>query len=177
MSSLSRLRAFAKSDCTPARVCAELASIFYVRTNEVALLRLQEQILTFLFPTELRSVGAIPLSSSAIAARTAKSRTAEVFNNFTQVRHHSVFELIKLSGSEATQVIQKLMSAPVIQLDGMVLGVIQISRKGVSPAAAGPDFNIRDLVKLEVAASEIGKLMPKMVGDVAVPMHRLKFRP
>jgi len=74
-----------ESDCTPARVCAELAKVFYVKTTEVRLLHLDGQILTFLFPVELRAAGSIPLSSSAIAARTAESRTAELFNNFANV--------------------------------------------------------------------------------------------
>ena len=42
-----------ESNCTPARVCAEVANVFYVRTAEVGLLRLEGQILTFLFPAEL----------------------------------------------------------------------------------------------------------------------------
>ena len=178
LSWLESLRASStESDCTPARVCAELADIFCVRTTEVGLLRLDGQILIFLFPVELLAAGSIPLSSSAIAARTAASRTGELFNNFANVRHRNVFERIKLAGESGinSQVIQKLMSAPILGADQTVLGVIQISRKGVSPAAAGPDFNNHDLRKLEVVASEIGKLMLRIEKYATVRGHKLKF--
>jgi hypothetical protein len=148
-----------------------------VRATAVGLLRLEGRILTFLFPVELRAAGSIPLSSSAIAARTAESRTAECFNNFVQVRHHSIFEFIKLGDEpkDSSQIIQKLMSAPVIGADDRVLGVLQISRKGVSPGAAGPDFNVEDLKRLEDAAKEIGKVMPHIVSDTTKSRHTLRF--
>ena len=165
------------NNCTPARVCAEIASMFGVSTSAVGLLRLEGRILTFLFPAELRAAGSIPLSSSAIAARTAESRKAECFNNFAKVRHHSIFELIKLGSepNDSSQIIQKLMSAPVIGADGTVLGVLQVSRKGVSRGAAGPDFNAGDLARLEEAAKEIGNAMPSIVSNTTVSKHRLTF--
>jgi len=165
------------NNCTPARVCAEIASMFGVSTSAVGLLRLEGRILTFLFPAELRAAGSIPLSSSAIAARTAESRKAECFNNFAKVRHHSIFELIKLGSepNDSSQIIQKLMSAPVIGADGTVLGVLQVSRKGVSRGASGPDFNAGDLARLEEAAKEIGNAMPSIVSNTTVSKHRLTF--
>jgi hypothetical protein len=108
----------------------------------------------------LKTAGAIPLSSSAVAARTARTRQAELFNGFTQVKHSSIFELVKLgdTGLDA-QVIQKLMSAPVLVGNGQVVGVIQVSRKAPRPAAAGPDFTPDDLQKLESVAGVVGRLM------------------
>ena len=67
------------------------------------------------------------------------------------------------------------MSAPVLGTDQAVMGVIQISRKGITPAAAGPDFAVQDLRKLEVAASEIGNSMPKIATHAVVRGHKLKF--
>ncbi|HWY21957.1 MAG TPA: hypothetical protein VNX26_12105 [Candidatus Acidoferrum sp.] len=92
-----------------------MAKIFNVRETEVALLELGRSLLNFLYPAELKTAGAIPLSSSAVAARTARTKQAELFNGFTQVKHSSIFELVKLgdTGLDA-QVIQKLMSAPVV---------------------------------------------------------------
>ncbi|MGO9086757.1 MAG: hypothetical protein ACLQBK_16140 [Candidatus Sulfotelmatobacter sp.] len=92
-----------------------MAKIFHVKETEVALLELGGSLLNFLYPAELKTAGAIPLSSSAVAARTARTRQAELFNSFTQIKHFSVFELVKLgdTGLDA-QVIQKLMSAPVL---------------------------------------------------------------
>lgn len=147
-------------DNTPESICACVAKLFRVAETEVALLELGGSLLNFLYPAELKTAGAIPLSSSAVAACTARSKQAEIFNGFTQVKHFSVFELVKLgnTGLDA-QVIQKLMSAPVLAPDGEVIGVIQISRKAPRLAAAGPDFTPDDLRKLETVAQLVGRLM------------------
>jgi hypothetical protein len=47
-----------------------------VQYNEVALLRLEGGLLRFVFPEHLRTTGAIPLSSKAVAAHTALSTPA-----------------------------------------------------------------------------------------------------
>ncbi|MGB0014417.1 MAG: GAF domain-containing protein [Candidatus Sulfotelmatobacter sp.] len=145
---------------SPESVCVGVAKLFRVEETEVALLELSGSLLNFLYPAELRTAGAIPLSSSAVAARTARTKQAEIFNGFTQVKHFSVFELVRLgkTGLDA-QVIQKLMSAPVLARNGEVIGVIQISRKAPRPAAAGPDFTSDDLRKLESVAQRVGRLM------------------
>jgi len=143
---------------TPESICACVAKIFEVRETEVALLELSGSLLNFVYPAELKTAGAIPLSSSAVAARTAQTRRAELFNGFTQVKHHSVFELVKLGDTGLDdQVIQKLMSAPVLASNGEVIGVIQVSRKAPRPAAAGPDFTTEDLRKLETVGRFVGK--------------------
>ncbi|MGB9282562.1 MAG: GAF domain-containing protein, partial [Candidatus Sulfotelmatobacter sp.] len=64
------------------------------------------------------------------------------------------------SGLDA-QVIQKLMSAPVLAENGEVVGVIQISRKAPRRAVAGPDFTVEDLRKLESVARSLGRVMSK----------------
>jgi len=145
---------------TPDSICACVAKIFRVTETEVALLELSGSLLNFLYPTALKTAGAIPLSSSAVAARTARTKQAELFNGFTQVKHFSVFELVKLGDTGLDeQVIQKLMSAPVLAKNGRVIGVIQVSRKAPRPAAAGPDFTPDDRRKLESVARFVGTLM------------------
>jgi hypothetical protein len=57
--------------------------------------------------------------------------------------------------------IQKIMSAPVAVSDGNVMGVVQVSRKGLDPAVAGVDFTNEDLKQLEQMA-EILARMPFM---------------
>jgi hypothetical protein len=59
---------------TPESICACVAKIFQVKVTEVALLELGGSMLNFLHPAELKTAGAIPLSSSAVAARTARSQ-------------------------------------------------------------------------------------------------------
>ncbi len=152
----------AVESCTVEQVCHELSRVFHVRTQEVALLQVQRSMLKFLYPAELRSAGVIPLSSSAIAARTANSRRADYFNNFVSVQHSSIFETVRMKASDVPnsemdpQAIQKLMSAPLMGAGNKVSGVIQISRKGFDLISSGPDFTADDLEQLKAAAKVIG---------------------
>ena len=162
MREIDQLAGLYSGDSSPESICACIAKIFQVKETEVGLLERTGSLLNFLYPAELKTAGAIPLSSEAVAARTARSHQAELFNSFAQVKHSSIFELVKLgdTGLDA-QVIQKLMSAPVLSENGEVIGVIQISRKAPRPAAAGPDFTAEDLQKLEAVAIRVGTLMLK----------------
>src|ERR1035441_1285239 len=149
-------------DSTPESICACVAKIFYAKETEVALLELRGSLLNFLYPPELKTAGAIPLSSSAGAARTARTKQPELFNGFTPGKHFNIFVLAKLGDSGLDdQVIQKLMSAPVLAKNGEVIGVIQVSRKAPRPAAAGPDFTADDLRKLESVAGFMCGLMAR----------------
>jgi hypothetical protein len=151
--------------CTsPEQACAELSKIFNVGSTEVALMRIEGDVLNFVFPAELRVAGFVPLSSSkAVAARTANTRKLELFNNFVIVQHANVFETIKLialgrSSIPGTNTIQKLMTAPVIDAHHNVVGVLQICHKGLTPDDSGADFTLNDLQNLEVAARALGGL-------------------
>jgi len=162
------LETLARADtCTPERMCAEVARMFGVRTTEIGLLRLQGSYLKFVFPVELRTLGAIPLASTAVAAKTAANKTAEVFNNFVQVKHASIFEMVKLGTridepAMDAQTIQKLMSMAIMNKEGQVQGVIQVSRKGATRNTAGPDFSDADLQKLLDAREHISRIMMKL---------------
>src|SRR6202140_1992579 len=76
-------------------LCMVLAKIFRVQYSEVAILRMDGRLLGFVFPEYLRTQGAIPLSSKAVAAHTALSKKAEIFNNFARGKNASIFETIK----------------------------------------------------------------------------------
>jgi hypothetical protein len=123
-----------------------LAKLFSVDTDEVAILKLvpKYKSLKFVIPEKFTPVGTIPLTSTtALAARTARERKAEVVNNFSSARHANVFEAVPL-GRDPSELIQKIMSAPI--LDGArIHGVVQISRKAKSLSQAGADFTQRDL--------------------------------
>src|SRR5260221_13847487 len=100
--------------------------------------------LLFLARKALKTVGFTPFSkNSALAARTARDSRPEIENNFAAARHATVFESIKIADG-ASGAIQKMISAPIL-LDGKVIGVIQVSRKGANPHSAGPDFTADDL--------------------------------
>ena len=150
---------------TPQEFCTALAKLFGVRPTEVALLRLQKGLLSFLYPEQLKTAGSIPVSSSsAIAAHTASTKKTELFNAFVKVKHASIFESVKLNSAsddverEGQNAIQKLMSAPILDAQRKVLGVIQVCRKGFDVANAGPDFTLDDLQQLELAAKVLSTL-------------------
>ena len=133
-----------------------LAKVFRVQHAEVALLRLEGGLLRFILPEHLRTTGAIPISSKAVAAHTALSKKPEIFNNFARVKHASIFETIRPVGADAEEAsapapIQKLMSVPILDRHLTVIGVIQISRKGLDPRFS-QDFSREDLHDLELAA-------------------------
>src|SRR5271157_396057 len=140
---------------TPMDVSMVLAKVFKVQYAEVALLRLEGGLLKFIFPEHLRTTGAIPISSKAVAAHTALSKKPEIFNNFARVKHASIFETIKPTTTDFEDPppppIQKLMSVPIMDRASSVVGVIQISRKGLD-ARFAQDFSRDDLHDLEVVA-------------------------
>ncbi len=148
--------------------CSSLAKLFGVRLTEVALMRLEKGLLKFAFPEELKTAGAIPVSSSsAIASHTASTKKIELFNTFAKVKHARVFETVRLASKEDTErseqlQIQKLMSAPIMDPGRKVLGVIQVCRKGFDLVSSGPDFTLDDLQQLELAA-QVASKMPFVV--------------
>jgi hypothetical protein len=160
--SLSELESMLSESPSSDRVCLKLAQILRVRRNEVALLRLDKGSLRFIFPPELRSAGVLPLTGSAVAARTAAARTPLLSNTFMRVRHVSLFEAVKLGAevedrSQEQMPIQKIMSVPVLR-SGNVMGVVQVSRKGLDASLAGADFTGDDLKQLKQAAEILGRM-------------------
>jgi hypothetical protein len=144
-----------------------------VHRTEVALLRVQDGLLKFIYPAELRMAGAIPLSSNAVAARTVTTRTPLLSNSFARINHVRHFESIRLEDDSANEAakpapIQKLISVPVQRAkDEPVLGVIQISRKGLNVGLAGPDFTNDELQLTELAATIIAQMEFMQVGTTA----------
>jgi hypothetical protein len=160
---LKDLEKMAAESPSPERVSAKVAQILNVSRNEVAMLRVEKGSLRFVFPPELRAAGVIPMSSSAVAARTVATGTSLLSNSFARVKHVSLFETVKLgasgdnSGAEQMP-IQKIMSVPIAQAEGKVIGAIQVSRKGVDSSLAGVDFSSEDLKRLEEAAVVIARM-------------------
>lgn len=164
--SFNELESMLSESPSPDRVCLKVAQLLRVRRSEVALLRLDKGSLRFVFPPELRSAGVLPLTGTAVAARTVATRTPLLSNAFRRVRHVSLFEAVKLGAGEEDRSldqmpIQKIMSVAVAPSGGTVMGVVQVSRKGLDPSLAGADFTGDDLKLLEQAA-EILARMPFM---------------
>jgi hypothetical protein len=147
-------------------IAERIAKNLGVKPDEVALMGVSTRWrhLHFLVPESLKQVGFIPLSStSAIAAKTARESRPDIINNFAGVRHATVFEGVKIGG-ESSEIIQKLISAPILSGD-KVVGVIQVSRKGPNPMAAGPDFSADDLGKVLALCKPLGKLLQHVTRD------------
>jgi GAF domain-containing protein len=164
---LAELEAMLSESPTTDQACRKLATLLGVRRSEVALLRLEKGSLRFIYPPELRSAGVLPLSGSAVAARTAATRSPLLSNNFMRVKHVSLFEAVKLGKAadeedkaQEQMPIQKIMSVPAVR-DGQVIGVVQVSRKGLDASLSGSDFTAEDLKQLE-RASDIVARMPFM---------------
>jgi GAF domain-containing protein len=147
-------------------VADRIAKNLAVRSDEVAILAVSNRWrhLHFVVPEALKNVGFVPLSSkSALAARTTRESRPEIINDFITVKHASVFEGVKVA-AETAEVIQKIISAPILTGD-RVVGVIQISRKGAIPQIAGPDFTSDDLGKVLALCKPLGKLLQRVVSD------------
>ena len=144
------------------KVVPEMAKTFSVKLDEIAILQLVQNgnILAFLYPFKLQKVGSIPMTSTvSLAVRTAREKRPEAINSFATQKHPTIFEAVDL-GMETKEknAIQKIMSAPLIA-DGKVVGVVQISRKGKTSPAAGPDFTIKDLTALMATAGVLAKAL------------------
>jgi hypothetical protein len=163
-SNIAELEAMISEAPSSDRACLKVSQIMRVRRNEVALLRLEKGSLKFVFPPELRSAGVLPITGSAVAARTAATKTPMLSNTFMRVKHVSLFEAVKIgSGSDEDRSqdqmpIQKIMSVPVVDSTGNVMGVVQVSRKGLDASLAGVDFTPEDQKQLE----QIARVLTKM---------------
>jgi|SRR5271166_1575019 len=147
-------------------VAEKIAKNLGVQTDEVAILGVSTRWrhLHFLVPQALKNVGFIPLTSnSALAARTARESKPEINNNFSAVRHATVFEGVKAATTRGES-IQKIISAPIL-CDGKVVGVMQISRKGATPTEAGADFTADELGKVLALCRPMGKLVRHLAGE------------
>src|SRR5579872_20927 len=145
------------------KLAVELARIFGVKQEEVGILRLETDSLVFVHLAKLHNVGRIPLNSQAVAAHTAHSKRPEIINSFARTRHATFFEMVDVSSkpgekkpAKEDQIIQKLMSVPVI-LVNQVVGIIQICRKGATAPAAGADFTPPELQNLVAVAALLAK--------------------
>jgi hypothetical protein len=157
------------TDANLDRLVNALAQPFKVRADEVGIFRVEGPWLTFVYPVKLRNIGTIPLNANgSIAAQTVNTGRPQIINNFTQVRHATLFEAVSLADNydKASAVIQKMMSVPLAGPSG-IIGVLQISRKGATPGKAGADFNFSDLQKLLPKAASFAKLLAKPAAKAA----------
>jgi hypothetical protein len=152
------------SDSDLTRLAAQISSGFKAKKDEVAILRYSAdtKMLSFLFPIKLSVIGAIPLTvTHSLATKGIRDKRGEIVNNFLTYKHPTVFEAVDLSEQEKAVPIQKIMSSPMI-VDGVVVGVIQISRKARPSERVGADFTPADLAQLATVGSILGKYLAEL---------------
>ncbi len=153
------------------RLAAQISNGFKAKKEEVAILRISAdgKILSFLFPTKLALMGAIPLTTThSLATKTIRDKRGEIVNNFPSYKHPTVFEAVNLSAQEKAAPIQKIMSSPMI-VEGKVVGVLQVSRKVRPEETVGPDFTQADLALLTTVGSILGKYLSELPAGAFAP--------
>lgn len=131
---------------------------FGVRNDEVAIFSLDRdrEVLVFVWPGSLKSVGSIPLNAHrCLVSKTAVETKASIDNAFATTPHLYMFEHF-LANKETRIPIQKIMSVPVLDA-GQLKGVVQVARKGVDRESAGEDFK---QAELEALAGFAGIIAP-----------------
>jgi len=127
------------------RVVKAVAAAFTCKVDEVAILVLTSdgKHLRFIAPRKFTDLGTIPITKrDSIAVTVLGKKSGEAMNNVPLVKHVSFFESVKLR--DRVVPIQKMITVPIL-FRGQPLGVAQISRKGETPAEAGPDFTPADV--------------------------------
>jgi len=137
------------------RVVKAASSMFGTKADEVAILFVTSDAkhLRFVAPRKLADLGTIPVTKrDSIAVNVLGRKAGEVMNNVPMVKHVAFFESVRLR--EKVVPIQKMITLPILHA-GEAVGVAQISRKGETPAAAGPDFTPADLAKAQELFSAV----------------------
>jgi hypothetical protein len=138
------------------RVVKYVAQAFSAKSDEVAILVLttDQKHLRFAAPRKFLELGTIPINKrDSIAVTVFSKKTGELMNNVPMVKHVSFFESVKLR--DKVLPIQKMVTVPILD-NGTPVGVGQISRKGESPAQAGPDFTQADLRRAQDLFEQVG---------------------
>jgi len=127
------------------RVVKNVCSSFGTKADEVAILFLTSDArhLRFVAPRKFADLGTIPVTKrDSIAVNVLGRGVGEALNNVPTVKHVAFFESVKLR--DRVVPIQKMITVPIVSR-GESVGVAQVSRKGETPAAAGPDFTNADV--------------------------------
>lgn len=137
-------------------IAASLGEYFGVRSDEVAIFSLDRdrEVLVFVWPASLKSVGSIPLNAhKCLVTNTAVETKSSIDNTFATTPHLYMFEHF-LANKETRIPIQKIMSVPVLDT-AQLKGVVQVARKGADRESAGEDFKPAHLEALKILAKVI----------------------
>lgn len=102
----------------------------------------------FAYPPHLSTGNYLPVNGDSIAGRVVQGKNSLIVNNVKEESHQGVFELIPDPGGNV-RAIQKMIASPLLDGEGNVFAVMEVSRTGGSPQDAGPDFTPQDISNLE----------------------------
>jgi hypothetical protein len=148
------------------RVVKHCTTAFGAKPDEVAILMTTAdgRHLRFVAPRKFADLGTIPITKrDSIAVNVFAKKLGEAMNNVPMVKHVAFFESVKIRDRPVSP-IQKMITVPIVS-DGDVVGVAQISRKGETPAEAGPDFTPGDLQKAQKLFEEVGPYLAQTRPD------------
>ncbi len=131
------------------RIVKVASQTFGCKTDEVAILMMTTdgKHLRFAVPRKFVNLGTIPVTKrDSIAVNILGKKVGEAMNSVPLVKHVAFFETVKLRDKPVP--IQKMITVPILHR-GDAVGVAQISRKGETPSAAGPDFTAAEVGKAQ----------------------------
>lgn len=141
-------------------------SSLYLEEHEVAifLTNKEKTVLSFACPDYLVDSGMIPVSSTeAFTASIYRTGRGVIENNFQQQKHLSIFEIIR-TPDDKVKPVWKMMGALIAAGEEKV-GVVEISRRSVSPAEAGEDFTDSELRFLEATATKLAPFIRRAMPE------------
>ena len=137
-------------------VVATVRKTFSLKPDEIAVLLLSKDgdTLRFAYPPELAAGGsnAFPVRFPSVAGRVVVSGESLLSNQVQQEQHLAFYERVPVQGVAPTA-IQKLLAVPLRGPASVLLGVLEVSRRGKTPSDAGPDFLPEELLQLERLAA------------------------
>ena len=141
------------------RVVKHCTAAFGAKPDEIAILMTTSdgKHLRFVAPRKFADLGTIPITKrDSIAVNIFGRKAGEAMNNVPMVKHVAFFESVKLRDRAVP--IQKMITVPILQGDEAI-GVAQISRKGETPAEAGPDFTGLDVRKAQEMFQAVARFL------------------
>ncbi len=138
-----------------------------VKADEVAILLVTTSgtTLKFIFPKPFfESNSAFPSDyKNSFASSVFKTMKGKVDNKISDSKHLKFYESIKGLETSGTQ-IQKMIGVPILY-ENKPIGVLEVSRKGLNPESAGPNFTAEDGQKLLTVCKEFASILYSMIPD------------
>jgi hypothetical protein len=107
-------------------------------------------LLEFIYPPQLKG-NMLPVDNKNIAGRSAIAKRSYISNNVREEKGFVIFDwLMNMGGAP----IQKMITYPVLFTDE-VIAVLQVTRRGVTFAEAGPNFQKEDLDKVKFLLDDL----------------------